>query len=75
MEITENGLVGTKVGEGGTDGESSINIYALSGVKWIAGKAAVYHREPSLVLCDDLEGWEGGEEGGSRGSGCMYNYG
>ena len=32
-------------------------------------------REPSLVLCDDLEGWEGGEEGGSRGSGCMYNYG
>ena len=67
--------MGTKVGEGETDGESSINIYVLSDVKGIAGKAAVYHREPSLVLCDDLEWWEGGGKGGSRGRGCMYNYG
>ena len=30
------------------------------------------HKEPSLVLCDDLEGWEGGgQDGGSRGRGYM----
>ena len=34
---------------------------------------AVQHGEPSLVLCDDLEGWEGGGRGGREG--CMYNYG
>ena len=28
----------------------------------------------SLVLCDDPEGWDGGEEGGSRG-GHVYNDG
>ena len=30
---------------------------------------AIKHRELSLVLCDDLEGWDGGWEGGSRGRG------
>ena len=31
-------------------------------------EVAVYHREPSLVLCDDLEGQEGGRyKGASRG--------
>ena len=29
-------------------------------------EAAVQHRDPSLVLCDDLEEWDGGWEGGSR---------
>ena len=33
------------------------------------------HREPSLALCDDLEGWNEGREGGSGGRGYMYNYG
>ena len=41
---------------------------------WVA---AVYHKELSLVLCDDLEGWEEGGakwEGDSRGRGYMYTY-
>ena len=25
-------------------------------------EVAVQHREPSLMLCDDLEGWDGGGE-------------
>ena len=28
-----------------------------------------------LALCDDLDGWDGGWEGGSGGKGYMYNYG
>jgi len=32
---------------------------------------AVQHEELNLVLCDNLEGWEGG----SRRSGHMYTYG
>jgi len=37
-------------------------------------EAAVQHRELSSVLCDDLEGWDGGE-GGSRGRRYMYTSG
>ena len=33
---------------------------------------AVWLRELSLVLCDDLDGWNGGERG-PRGRGYMYN--
>ena len=35
---------------------------------------AVQHRELSSVLCDDLDGWDGGVgwEGGSRGRAYMY---
>ena len=41
--------------------ESSINIYPLSGVRWVAGeKFLCSNRKPSLVLYDDLEGWDGG---------------
>ena len=37
--------------------ESSINIYTLSGVRWIVGEKLLRsNREPSLVLRDDLEG-------------------
>lgn len=32
-------------------------------------EAAVQRREPSLVLCDDLEGRDGGGEGGKGGEG------
>ena len=40
-------------------------------------KPAVNHRKLSLVLCDDLEGWEcgGGWEGGPRRKGYTYAYG
>ena len=55
---------------GGMNGESSNNIYTLLCVKWIAGEkllhntGAVMHRlHNSLVLCDDLEGWDGGKGG------------
>ena len=41
--------------------ETSINIHILSGVRWIAGEKLL--REPSLALCDDLEGWDRGREG------------
>lgn len=28
--------------------------------------------KPSLMICDDPEGWDGMGEGGSWGRGCMY---
>ena len=31
--------------------------------------------QPSVGLCDDLEGENGGGKGGLRGKGYMYNYG
>ena len=30
------------------------------------------YMEPSLVLCDDPEGWDGSGQGGSVGRGCNY---
>ena len=40
-------------------------------------KPAINHRELSLVLCDDLEGWGwwGGGEGSPRERGYTYAYG
>ena len=62
-------------GESGTNGESSINVYTLSGVRWIAGEKS---------LCDmgnpvwhSVMNWSNGMaggEGGSGGTGCVYNY-
>ena len=43
--------------ESGMNRESRVNIYTLSRVKQIAGEKLL-HRDPRLVLCDDLEGWE-----------------
>ena len=61
----ENGLDTLGEGESRTNGESSINIYTLSMDKMDSwGKVAMLHREPSLVLSDDLEGWDGKDEGG-----------
>ena len=67
-----NGLVDT-VGEGEseTNGESSVNIYSLSGVRWIVGEKLL-HNTGSLVLCSlmtwgQAEGWEAHE----RGNICM----
>ena len=37
-------------------------------------EAAIQHREPSSVLCDDLDGWDGGQDGGSTGRGYVYTY-
>jgi len=56
----QNGL-GDTVGEGesGMNGENSISRYTLLWLKWTAGEKLLYkHRETSLELCDDLEGWD-----------------
>ena len=46
------------------NGESSSNMYTLSRVKQIADEKLLYNRETSLVLYDDLEGWD--EQRGGR---------
>lgn len=51
------------VGESGTNGESSVHTYTLSSVEWIAGESLPCNREPSLLLHEALEGWDGGREG------------
>ena len=43
--------------ESGMNRESGIDVHTLSRVKQIAGEKLL-HREPRLVLCDDLEGWD-----------------
>ena len=65
MNLGANGLVDiAEEGESMTNWESSTDTDTLSWVKqW---EVAIQHREPSLVLCDDLKGWDGGGEGGSR---------
>ena len=58
----KNGLVDTVwKEESGTNAESSNVIITLPGVKQLASTASVQHRELSSVLCDDIEGWEGGK--------------
>ena len=63
--------------KGRANGESSIDIYTLSCVKWIDSGKLLYSRDPILAFCDGLEAWDGGgvREGGSIKRGCMYNYG
>ena len=71
------GLMDTvKEGVSGTNGESSINgIYTLWCRMDSWQEVALQHREPSPVLCDDLEGWNGGRGGRlEREGGCMCNY-
>ena len=58
MNLVENGLVDTVgEGEGGTNRESSTNIYTLPRAKQIARGKVLYNRELSSALCDDLEQW------------------
>ena len=64
------------LGVSGTNGESSINIYTLSGVRWVADEKLLCSAW-SPVWCpviDDLEAQDGGGEGGQGEKGCMYNY-
>ena len=75
--MASSGLVDT-VGEGvsGTNGESSINIYTLSGVKRIAGEKLLCSTESPvwhslMTWRDGIGGWEKGLGGRE----CMYNYG
>ena len=72
MEMqTENSCVDTVgEGEGGTNWESGLGMYSTTMCEtdswW---RAAVQHREPRLVLCDDLEGCNRSGEGGFQGGG------
>ena len=62
--------------ESGTNGESSINIHTLSGVRWIAGEKLPWSTG-SPVSCS-VRTWRdgmGGRKGSSGGRGWMYNYG
>ena len=54
-----------KVGEegGGTKLESSMETYTLTHVKQIASGNLLYDAELSLMLCDNLVGWQGMECG------------
>ena len=44
-------------GEGGVNWETGTDIYTLPDIKCIASGKLLYSREPTSVLCDDLEGW------------------
>ena len=50
-------------GESRANLEISISIYTLSCVNGQLVRSCCMHREPSLVLCDDFEGWDGGTGG------------
>ena len=54
-------------GKSGTKGEGSTDLFTLPCIKQAAGEKLLYNRELILALCDNLEGWTGGGEGGSRG--------
>ena len=56
-------------GEDGTNWESGTDIQACSHVKDIAGESLYAQGVCCLLLCDDLEEWDQGEEGGVRGRG------
>ena len=63
-------------GKGGMILEGSVETCILSYVKQIAGPGSMHKTGCSgLVLCDDLEEWDGRREGGSKGRVYMYNYG
>ena len=58
------------------NGESSISIYTLSCVKWVAGKKLLYNTgSPAWCSVMTSRGEMGKGEGGSIGEGYMYNYG
>ena len=63
-----------RAGAGGTDGESSIEMYLLLCVKHHWWEVATEPGEQSLVLCDNLEWWNGSKGGGLRGRGHMCHY-
>ena len=72
METPERTDLWTQVaeGEGGMNGESSIEAYKLPYVKWIASGNLLYAGSSNQVLCDNL-----GESNGVGGRGHMCTYG
>ena len=49
-------------------------IYTVTCKRDSQWEAAVQHREFSLVVCDDLEGWDWGSEGKVQEGGDGYIY-
>ena len=47
----------------GESGERSINIYTLSGMRWIAGEKLLCSTASPVLCSDDLEGWDGRKRG------------
>ena len=74
----EKGLVDTvRKGEGKPNWESSsssTDMYTTMCKTDSWQEAATLYWEPSSILCDDLERWDGGWEGGSRRRGYTYTY-
>ena len=63
-------------GEDGTNWESRIESYVLPYLKQIAGGNLLCDaRSSNLVLCDNLEEWDGVEAGRDVQEGNMYTYG
>ena len=56
-------------GESGTNGESSISIYSLSGARWVAGEELLCSTRSPGWHPDDLERGDGGREGDLEGKG------
>ena len=68
----ENGLLDTVGKERGVYGESSTNIYMLSGVRWIAGELLCNARSPTWLSVVTLrDGMEGEREAQKRGDICV----
>ena len=59
-------------GAGGMEWEAGVIKCKLLHLGWINNKATLCNMEPSLALCDDLEGWDGGRGGRLRGKEYMY---
>ena len=70
----EDGLVDTAGGgEDGTHRQSSTDVYTTRCKTELAG-SCLPHRELSLVLCDDREGWDRGWGGREAQAGADYRY-
>ena len=63
-------------GESGMDGESSISVHKLLGVRWTAGEKLLRATGSpvlrSVMIWRDGTGWG---QGGQRGRGSKYNHG
>ena len=74
----ENRLLDTVgEGEGGTNGESSVDTYTSLHVEWTASGNVLCDSGSSARCCDNLEGWGrvgGGKEAQEEGHTCAYGW-
>ena len=67
-------MVTGREGEGGMNWGIRIDIHTLPCLKQRASGKLLSHKEHSLVLCDDLEGWEGAGGREAQQGGWKYIY-